>query len=504
MATPEEIHSITATVASGDYRIDSLLSVYKWDGPVGTPAALTFSFPTANSVWTVADYQEFREPLNPRYAPFSPEQANAVRHIFQQYAEVANLKFTEIAETSTSVGDIRFAWTGPEHGGGGWTYIPWPSAVAGDVWFNVLVPLRGVNQGDSGYQPLLHEIGHALGLEHPFGRSTALPPAENNVRYTVMSYTGFPPVASPMLYDMLALQYLYGANMSTRTGNDVYSVESGYFPMTIWDAGGNDTIRAPSLAGYESLYNSYRGATIDLRDGRFSEFPVYEKSGTITSIGYLSWAIAYNAVIENAVGTNDGDQLTGNAQANLLTGSAGNDTLDGGSGADTAAFSGNRAAYTISGGGTAVSGPDGNDSLASIERLQFSDKKVALDLAAGQAGGNTARIIGALFDAPAIKQHPEWVGAGLSLFDSGMSMQAVCELVAPFKGLSNANFVTSVYTNVVGAPPAQAQLDQFVGLLRGGGGTMTQGELLALAANAAVNATNIDLVGLQQSGVEFV
>lgn len=43
-----------------------------------------------------------------------------------------------------------------------------------------------------------------------------------------------------------------------------------------------------------------------------------------------------------------------------------------------------------------------------------------------------------------------------------------------------------------------------VGLLVGSGGPYTQAQLLELAANSEVNATNINLVGLQQSGVEFV
>jgi hypothetical protein len=85
-----------------------------------------------------------------------------------------------------------------------------------------------------------------------------------------------------------------------------------------------------------------------------------------------------------------------------------------------------------------------------------------------------------------------------------MSLQAVSELVVQLLGLSNLDFVTTVYTNVVGAPPPQDQLDFYSGLLQGSGGTMTQAELLVLAADAGVNATNIDLVGLQQSGVEFV
>ncbi len=32
---------------------------------------------------------------------------------------------------------------------------------------------------------------------------------------------------------------------------------------------------------------------------------------------------------------------------------------------------------------------------------------------------------------------------------------------------------------------------------------MTQAELLVLAANSAVNETNINLVGLSQSGIEY-
>ena len=68
---------------------------------------------------------------------------------------------------------------------------------------------------------------------------------------------------------------------------------------------------------------------------------------------------------------------------------------------------------------------------------------------------------------------------------------------------SDTAFVNTVYENVVGAAPSPAELEFFVGLLAGSGGTMSQGQLLALAASTDANALNIDLVGLQQSGVEF-
>jgi hypothetical protein len=45
--------------------------------------------------------------------------------------------------------------------------------------------------------------------------------------------------------------------------------------------------------------------------------------------------------------------------------------------------------------------------------------------------------------------------------------------------------------------------DAFASLLQGSGGQMTQGQLLEFAANIDLNAQQINLVGLQASGVEF-
>ncbi|MBI4208030.1 MAG: calcium-binding protein [Betaproteobacteria bacterium] len=211
----------------------------------------------------------------------------------------------------------------------------------------------------------------------------------------------------------------------------------------------------------------------------------------------------------NLSGTSGDDVMAGAGGDDTLTGSTGNDTIDGGAGLDTAVFSGQLSAYTIGAGGATVAGPDGSDTLTGIERLQFSDKGVAFDLGAGQAAGNTVRIIGAAFDANNII--PEFVGIGLQLFDGGMSMLQVSQLALGTQlylsiagSTSNEAFVNTVYENVVGAPPSQGERDFYVGLLQGSGGTMTQAELLVLAANADVNTVNINLVGLQQSGVEFV
>jgi serralysin len=201
------------------------------------------------------------------------------------------------------------------------------------------------------------------------------------------------------------------------------------------------------------------------------------------------------------------DSLTGGEGNDTLIGGAGNDTITGFAGLDTAFFSGSRNSYTITSApaGDTVSGMDGTDTVFYVERLRFSDTKVALDLGSGEAAANTVRVIGAAFDSPAIAQHPDWVGIGLGLFDGGLTMLHVCQLVTGVMGNpTNEAFVTAVYENVVGAPPSAGARDFYVGLLQGSGGTMSQAELLVLAANAAENAQNIDLVGLQTTGVEFV
>jgi len=224
-------------------------------------------------------------------------------------------------------------------------------------------------------------------------------------------------------------------------------------------------------------------------------------------------------LIENAIGSAGNDTLIGNDANNTLTGgqgndtltgNAGNDTVDGGDGIDTVVLSGTRASYTSSSqnSGRVVmdsAAVEGTDLLTGIERLRFSDQNLAFDFGLNAAAGNTVRIIGAAFDAPTIQRHPDYVGIGLGLFDSGQGMLAVCQIAIGAMGSpANEDFVNTVYENVVGAPPSPAERDYYVGLLQGSGETITQAELLALAANAEVNAQNIDLVGLQQTGVQFV
>jgi hypothetical protein len=175
---------------------------------------------------------------------------------------------------------------------------------------------------------------------------------------------------------------------------------------------------------------------------------------------------------------------------------------------DTAHYGGNYADYSLqkTAAGFQVAGPGGvNNTLHDIERIQFFDRRIAIDLDDGQAANSTVRLIGAALGASTIQERPGYVGIGLNLFDDGLSMLDVSRLVIDAIGNpSSGALVNLLYQNILGAAPSAAEHEYFLGLMEGHGGSLTQAQLLDFAASTSLNATNIDLVGLQQSGVEFL
>lgn len=185
------------------------------------------------------------------------------------------------------------------------------------------------------------------------------------------------------------------------------------------------------------------------------------------------------------------------------------DTIEGGPGIDTVRFASARgdASVVRSAGGWMVSSPaDGVDRLTGLERLQFADGGLALDLD-GHAG-QVARLLGALFGKAGVS-NKAYVGIGLSLLDAGMEpleLSALAISTGTFAqlagGRSNAQFVDLVYRNVVGTGPDAGQRGLFVGLLDRG--EYTQAALALLASTTELHAQQIDLVGLAGAGLPFV
>lgn len=202
-------------------------------------------------------------------------------------------------------------------------------------------------------------------------------------------------------------------------------------------------------------------------------------------------------------GTSADNRLDALAGNDTLQGSGGNDTLDGGPGLDTAVYALTRASVMLGGAadaGRTLEKPDaaGRDTLLDVERVQFSDTHLALDLQG--AAGQTAKLLGAVF-GPASVGNKVFVGIGLSLLDAGTPFEQLAAAAMNAAGKTRAaDVVALLWTNLVGSAPTAEQAAPFVQLLDAG---TSVGAFTVAAAELSLNADNIHLVGLVQTGLEF-
>ena len=354
------------SLLSGTARIDALLGGTQWQVLGDEVTVLTVSFPYGNGSapsWETR-YSRSKEPE--LAFGFDAAQQAAAQLALQQWANVAKLDFAVVSEAESSSGEIRFAFTGIDamDGWWGWSYLPARKASGGDIWVNADQDADDWSTDSEDFMLLVHEIGHALGLKHPFSGKTRLDDDEDSLLYTLMSYdapannqyrevqgdtvsyrTIYP--SGPMLYDIAAIQYLYGANKEFNAGDDVYLMDAKTpFFRTIWDGGGADSLSAESFN---------LGCRLDLREGSFSDLRMDSAplpkgmTGSITPTydGRNNLAIAFGTLLENAYGGRGDDHITGNDVANLLVGNAGNDTLIGAAGDDTLIGGGGDDRYVI-------------------------------------------------------------------------------------------------------------------------------------------------------------
>jgi hypothetical protein len=218
--------------------------------------------------------------------------------------------------------------------------------------------------GSYGWQTLIHEMGHTLGLKHPGNYNASggtmpgpfLPKALDSRAYTLMSYNnpdGTMEVTKTttnnisytysantvnastyMMYDIAALQFLYGKG--TGAGLDAYQVNT----FTA-DWSGMQTLWMPQDGSIDAsaVENSN---IIDLRQGAFSSINVIPKSITDSFPSSLQSAATYMGL--NNVGLAFGSQVTtakGGSAVDVFYAALDNDvTIDGGAGNDTVYLAG--------------------------------------------------------------------------------------------------------------------------------------------------------------------
>lgn len=404
------------TNPSGNVQIDALLGGIKWGGPAGTSAALTYSFPwsTGDTAffegYSGAPYSNNNEPSATQHFGLNALQKLAFEQALQTWANVANLSFSQVPDNAVSAGDIRVAFSSASSLASSWGYAIYPNSYwpnGGDIWINATQG-ASLNWAPSSFnfEALVHEVGHALGLKHPFEGSVTLPDNVSNGFYTLMSYANptnnlFVKLVSnangstswssfavypetPMVLDIAAIQYLYGPNLAYNADDTLYSFDPKVpFFKTIWDGGGNDTL---------SVANFSRPSLIDLNPGQFSNIGIALSDATAgyrwetpppspTYDALRNLGIAYNCIIENAEGGLGNDILIGNSANNGLSGGYGNDQIDGGDGIDTAIFDASLMDFTLKINRYAKTATVtdskaarfGIDGLKNVEKIQFGN-----------------------------------------------------------------------------------------------------------------------------------
>lgn len=346
---------------------DSLISDVRW-----AENTISFSFPDNDATWSPDPYTGYgpgQEPWSPLYKPLSLSNQTDFQESLAQWENVADITFELIEETQDNVGDLRIAYTEIKEldNAEAWTYLPAYGIWGGDIWVNASssTAKREWTPGNYSFLTILHEIGHALGLEHSF-EDPNFPVEKDSMSQTIMSYSAIPGdqhswfdfyPTTPMPLDIQAIQYVYGANTNYHNGSDVYSYSDGEtYHETIWDSNGNDTIsyfgNQPAIINLQEGEGSFIGNTVNAINAN-------------ESIAVPNIWIAYDTVIENANGGQNNDTLYGNSADNILSGNegddilygyagddilfgmSGNDTFKGGSGIDTAVLNGSKENFTL-------------------------------------------------------------------------------------------------------------------------------------------------------------
>ncbi|WP_374569631.1 M10 family metallopeptidase [Phenylobacterium sp.] len=359
MAAPDQSTIVNSLLYANQY----------WSG-----STVTWSAATATSVWS--GYGPSDEPYQAEYATLSAFQVTRFAEAVAAWDKLVAIDLVQVSDTEP--GQIRVAFTNTDSLAGenvwGYAYAPpyqgsgTGTGYQGDVWIDYNHGSSTFAEGSYDYMVLIHELGHALGLKHPFEDGATLPTDYDNINNTVMSYTdgdsyvhwtfettqtGIQSVptevypSTPMVYDIAAIQARYGADPNTEAGDTTYTwSQSNAWVQAIYDAGGNDTF---------DLSNFTRGSIVDLTPGAYSSIGYWSEADQVaywsSKYGWASdfiatqlaqspytWSnnvgIAYSTVIENAIGGSGNDTITGNDVANTLRGGAGDDSLSGGLGQD--------------------------------------------------------------------------------------------------------------------------------------------------------------------------
>jgi len=451
----------------------------------GSPTEITYSFMTQAPVSGGEGGIGF--------VAFNAQQQQVLRDILYVLQQQTGLSFSEVAGDG---GQLRFG-INQQANTRGYSYLPDAykgDARAGDVWLDVETG-NVMKPGQEGYYVLLHELGHALGIQHPLyetdmsgatilTKDLAIPTNTLMLDLSVSATGGAWPTWFGS-FDLQALRALYGSR-TYATGNDIYSVSDASGPLTIVDDGGVDTLDASGVS---------MSVSIDLHAGQSSSVG----SGVDGMAKRNNVSIAGSSVIENAIGSAYDDVIIGNSANNTITFTGGNDILDGEVGMDVLRVLSNATGFRIQNDSAtkywnleALNNEGGSAELRNFERIMFADTAWALDSGENESAGRTAKILGAVFGKEGLA-NTAFRGIGLFYFDTGMSYEALTSLALDARmgpGASKEAVAQLLQANVPG-------------LVVNAGAYESTTAMAMYAQDSALNKTMVDVVGLSTAGMAY-
>jgi len=211
--------------------------------------------------------------------------------------------------------------------------------------------------------------------------------------------------ATPMILDVISIQYLYGKNASTNAGDSIYNLSETNAYVTIWDASGVDTLSLEGAASgwFIALPDTPISSLVDTKVG----FALPRSDSFLAQPHTMDWLAGD---YENVIGSPFADEIRGNGLGNSIFAGAGNDTVSAGNGSNIILgydgddsivggagydnVNGNRGSDTVdggSGGNDFLLGGQGNDLMIAHAGRVSLNGNLADDTVNGGAGSDTVR-----------------------------------------------------------------------------------------------------------------
>ena len=316
----------------------------------------------------------------------------------------------------------------------------------------------------------LHELGHALGLEHPWDVKTKSLPWIADTDFDIVSKD------EPHSKTIMGYSNTY---FEGRNWDQWYEPIDLYSLANIW--GLKDT--PSTIINFQTREKIKAIETVLV-----AESFIDEVDGTITGIPPKL-----------------GLQVEGTRGNDYFLNTSAAETIDGGKGIDTFLVGKNYVASEIVQSTNSIQfryaqESAASDTLVSVERLKFDDRNLAYDMDSN--AGLALKVITTILGIQEVT-NSTIVGIAIRAFDSGLDSLSICQMALDYVGAKTAEeVVTRLYTNLYGDIPSQENLALYVGAIEAG--LYTNASLSVAATALADDLGAIDLVGLAQTGVEYI